>query len=276
MGFINELKKAFFGAKSVAKSVGREIEEKAKDVKEDLEDWVNKDSEEVEADLQQEASKIVDDPKGGALDDDLFNLAEEKLKETSETVSGTFDQLTDKAQVLAENIGDKLQEAAEEVEERIMDTNREEDPEWLKSAKEKTEELGEKVMETGDKLWDKAKELGGDLKGKFDDLVEKANEEVAKEKLEDQIEKAEKTAEEIAEQVKKDTRGGGMLGGHESFFDKAARFAEGDYRNEGDMRIEKSDAPEEPPVEDDRKVKGFEDLDGDGDEIIDDAILDKD
>jgi len=277
MGFINELKKAFFGAKSVAKSMGKEVEDKAEAWKKEAEDWTKAQEPETEEEISPSPAEEPSTTAGDApLEDDLFKAAEEELKKTPKVETGFASKTAEKMKDLADNVGEKLEATASELEERILDRNREEDPEWLKSAKEKTEGLGEKVMETGDKVWDKAKDLGKDMKGRFDDLVEKADQELDKEKLEEEIRKAEKTAEDVAEQTKKDTRSGGLLRKHESFFDKAARYAEGDYRSEGDFRIEKSDTPKEEKEKDDRKVKGFDDLDGDGDEIIDDAILDKD
>ncbi len=277
MGFINELKKAFFGAKSVAKSMGKEVEDKAEELKKEARDWMEEPETEVEPEPDQNpAEESGTNPESGLLEDDLFKTAEEELKKAPKVDTSFADKTAEKMKDLADDVGEKLGATASELEERILDRNREEDPEWLKSAKEKTEGLGEKVMETGDKVWGRAKDLGKDLKGRFDELAEKAKEELEKEKLEEEIQKAEKTAEEVAEQTKKDTRDGGLLKKHESFFDKAARFAEGDYRSEGDFRIEKSDAPKEEKEKDERKVKGFDDLDGDGDEIIDDAILDKD
>ncbi len=281
MGFINDLKKAFFGAKSVAQSAGREAVEKGKELKKETEEWLDdlKKEEPVPAEEPLSSTEPLDEPvsfePSKDVEADLFKTAEEELEKTPPIQPGAFDQAAEKIREFAEDAGKKLQDTADEISERLLDENREEDPEWLKKAKENTESVGEKVMETGEKAWDKAKELGKDLKGKFDDLVDKANLEVEKEKLEEELKKVEKTAEEVAEQVKKDTKDGGLLKKHESFFDKAARFAEGDYRAEGEMRIEKSDAPEEEKKADNRTVKGFEDLDGDGDEIIDDAILDK-
>jgi hypothetical protein len=68
-----------------------------------------------------------------------------------------------------------------------------------------------------------------------------------------------------------------LLEGKDDFFEKAKRFAEGDYRNEGkktgDMKMEKN--PDYKPKKDGGKATGFDDLDGDGDEIIDDAIIEE-
>ncbi|MCB0644697.1 MAG: hypothetical protein KDC44_23795, partial [Phaeodactylibacter sp.] len=66
------------------------------------------------------------------------------------------------------------------------------------------------------------------------------------------------------------------LDGTDDFFAKAARFADGDYHNsgkpkpEGEITLSESDAPEEPLAIDNRKAAGFEDADGDGNEIVDD------
>ena len=62
------------------------------------------------------------------------------------------------------------------------------------------------------------------------------------------------------------------LKGMDSFFDKASRFADGDYRNEGDVRITRKDQPGQLKG---GKTHGFEDTDGDGDDVIDDAIIDE-
>ena len=66
------------------------------------------------------------------------------------------------------------------------------------------------------------------------------------------------------------------LGGFDSFFDKAQRYADGDYHDEGGKEMQIKKDPDYKPREKEGKVRGFEDLDGDGDEIIDDAIIDED
>ena len=103
----------------------------------------------------------------------------------------------------------------------------------------------------------------------MDEVIKKAQE--ANANLEDKVKKEEAT---FAERMSKEEG----LGKHESFFDKAARFADGDYNKEekgkeGDMEIKQN--PDYKPEEKKKgNVPGFEDLDGDGNEIIDDAILD--
>jgi hypothetical protein len=105
----------------------------------------------------------------------------------------------------------------------------------------------------------------------------------AKEKLDsflDEVEKKSVELDEIEKQEKEkytgpmDYRGKSLLDDKDDFFEKAKAFADGRPFPPKGMSIEKSAA--NPPNKDDkRKVYGFEDLDGDGDEIIDDAIIDE-
>jgi len=71
--------------------------------------------------------------------------------------------------------------------------------------------------------------------------------------------------------------GNSELNKHESFWDKAKLFAEGDHHMKGkqpkpgEMTIGENPDYKAPGK---GKVKGFDDGDGDGDELIDDAIID--
>ena len=65
------------------------------------------------------------------------------------------------------------------------------------------------------------------------------------------------------------------LDGFDDFFSKAARFADGDYHNKGEEKpevsIDKSKKQDRPKHT--GKLTNFSDNDGDGDELIDDAII---
>ena len=67
---------------------------------------------------------------------------------------------------------------------------------------------------------------------------------------------------------------GSLLEGTDDFFTKADRFASGDYEafSEGKITI-KEPSEEINKTRDNIPATGFEDLDGDGNEIIDDAII---
>ena len=94
----------------------------------------------------------------------------------------------------------------------------------------------------------------------------------------DTVEEAEELARKAQERADKalENTKGGLLDDKDDFFSKADRFARGDYHNKGgkDMQIEQD--PDYQRKKNEGKAAGFEDHDGDGDEIIDDAVLDDD
>jgi len=245
MGFLSEIKKLLFASKSVAKHQGEkgieygmekgaEIASKGKDVISDLgENVIGKTSGLRDAVL---------DSSGDAFNN-LKDTAGDALGSIKDTASGAYDTLADN--------------------------------ELVNKAGDFAEGVGAKVIDTGGDLLDKA----GDLK---DDMVEKASElkDIASEKLDETYEKAKafeaeealKPKGEFAEETL--TAGGSLLDGTDDFFSKADKFAEGDYGafSEGKTTISKPDnleLPQRPAV----KAAGFEDLDGDGDELIDDAQI---
>lgn len=313
MGFLNDLKKVLFGAKSTARSAGRKAREEgeeffdkaregAKDAAQQAEDWMNTSGKEaVEGasewleqtgrEIGQKGEELVDDardwarrqrggPKDKPVEDELFDRAEqmreEKTPDERPQAPDTGQPEEERDPNILERSGKKVMDTAEDVGERILGTSKKEDPEWVKKAKDTSEKVGERVLEEGGKVWDKVEEAGKGMRERFDQLVEKATEEAEKEKLEEELRKAKAMEEELARKAKsrESAKDDSLLDTHDSFFDKARRFAEGDYRGEGDdMRIEKDD--EYTSKKKEGTVKGFEDRDGDGDEIVDDAVLDE-
>lgn len=177
---------------------------------------------------------------------------------------------------------EKTGEFAGKVGEKVMKTG----DELLEKFGEKADEIGEQVIEKGGEAFEKAKEIAGDLGARLlkakEELLKKAEEEAAKsgETPKDLAEKLAEINQRIEDAISGNNKkfadkpldlGGSELEKHESFFDKAKRFAEGDYQSKK-PKVSK-DQPE--PKTQSGKVKGFEDLDGDGDEIIDDAIIDE-
>ena len=66
------------------------------------------------------------------------------------------------------------------------------------------------------------------------------------------------------------------LEGKDDFFAKADRYARGDFQKEGAINIvdaEKTEPVEKEPFKGD--IHGFDDADGDGDPLIDDAIIEE-
>lgn len=328
---LNDLKKLFFGAKSVAKSTGKKAVDAGKEASEELteksKEYFDKARDKAES-LREEY-----EPKVREKINEARNFAEEMVEEAWKKGDELKDQAkeraeayfsTDKEEYTSEqsDIYASSSLSEDDISAEFEDNSTKEDPptptekskvETLgedigkaagaagKKAQDFTEEVGKKVMEEGGKAWDKfqvlsekvgkrlmdtSEEVGGKLKSRFDDLVERANQEAEKENIEDLTEEAQKIAEELEERIKErgsksnfqnlqeDKAKGGTLGGFDSFFDKAARYADGDYHNEGEGHIKIDKDPDYKPEETAGMVKGFEDMDGDGNEIIDDAIID--
>ncbi|MDX1407156.1 MAG: hypothetical protein R3330_03455, partial [Saprospiraceae bacterium] len=159
--------------------------------------------------------------------------------------------------------------------------------------KEKGSEFVEKAVEVSDKVWEQAEDVGEKVIDKGGDLVEKAKDMAGKvgdkisEKMDEMLEKADeldKTIEKEKDAIDANRDGWAdkthneklretstMPDDKDDFWSRAEKYAEGDY-SMGKPRIIK----EETSMQDtgtSEPLKGFEDMDGDGDEIIDDAIL---
>lgn len=256
MGFLSEIKKLLFASKSVAKHQGEkgieygmekgaEIASKGKDVLEDV---------------------------GGNILDKTTGLRDAVLEKSGDTLGSLKDTAGDTLGSLKDTAGDALGSLKDTASKTYDDLA---DNELVNKAGDFAENVGSKVIETGGDLLDKA----GDVK---DDLVEKAKVVTDKmsDKLDETYEKAKAFEAEEALKPKgefaEDTidAGGSLLEGTDDFFSKADKYADGDYGafSEGKTTISKPDnleLPEKPAV----VAAGFEDLDGDGDEIIDDAVV---
>ncbi|HKK87471.1 MAG TPA: hypothetical protein VJ917_01395 [Saprospiraceae bacterium] len=171
-----------------------------------------------------------------------------------------------------EDIPEEVKNISEE--EQVKETARD-------KARDFTEKVGEDVIDKADELYDQGKE-------KFSELADKAkkNAERLKEKAQDTYddlyEKAKEQKEidentpEYGEESHADKlRKTDLMEGTDDFFSKAEKFAEGDYKaaREGKVDVRENESKQNSPKKDDRKVAGFEDRDGDGDELIDDAEI---
>ncbi len=261
MGAFGWLKRALFGAESLAKSgveKGKEASEKAFDV-----------SREKLADIKEELSESVDAAKDKF--DDLFDKVGDKASEGLSTVK-------EKASDTSESLG----------LDRMKDTGRkilEDGSEFAANAGEKIEEATDKIVDASDKAWEKIAETSSNLYDKAKEKAEIIGDKIG-DKMDDMLEKAEKLKQEEAIEDAKHPTGiyegpshnekleGSLLDGTDDFFSKAEAFADGNYEkaSEGKMTIERVELPPDEK-DDDAPVAGFIDRDGDGDEITDDAIV---
>ena len=213
---------------------------------------------------------------------------------TAENVGGAIldkgSDLINKGAELSEDVGGKL-----------MDTGNE----LLGKGAELSENVGGKIMDAADSAMDRAKEIGGDLMEKGNELSEKADAEAAKYNLDHNIDEASSLSDRLEAHVKGDdvmnqkdpkigydNLEGSMLDGKDDFFSKAEKYAEGNYSgketppettsndandifaNTAEHQKQLEESAEKEPFKGD--IKGFTDSDGDGDPVIDDAILDED
>ncbi len=260
MGILNDLKSIFFGASSVAKSAGEktgeylsenadDLLEKGKDIAENL------------------GSKVLD--KASDLKDVAFEKSAEFMDKGSDIASGakesilgndTMDNLTDKAQ----DLGNMASEKGAELVDKFGDLSTSVGGKILDAKDGLVDKYGDRVAEAKDSLIEKAGEVKESMKQKLDQTVKDAEkwEAEQKDKYQAGFPKEDFNAE------------GSFLEGKDDFFSKAEKFADGDYSAAAEGRIDIDTNPDfEKPKDSLAKAAGFDDLDNDGDEIIDDAII---
>lgn len=254
MGLFSSLKKLLFATESVAKSTAGKAGDMIKETGSELANKTSETFSELSDTVGEKTSGLRDAILDGS--EEVWDKTKEGLKNPLEKVGDKFTEIKDdisdnelvkKAADFTENIGEKVISKGGELGDRLKDT---------------AEQVGHKAMDLGEDLVEKAKEVKEDLGQKMNEIVDK--------------EKA-LEAEELSKQeggFMKETldTGDSLLKGKDDFFSKASEYADGDYGafSEGKIAIEESDITIEKP-----KViaAGFEDLDGDGDEIVDDAIV---
>ena len=290
MPLLNDLKKIFFGAKSVAKHQAGKVEEelatqgdellemgkraaavvadrapdyikKGKDALEELGDAVFKEPEPTSDPSTQQAKKIIDD------EFNFGNLDLTAEKDAPKSGSVDFEDELDEAEPITPNEPSAFRQVADSGLDAAARTGL--------AAKQQAGKLGDEIL-------DRAAQAGASLKGKTDAFVEHANREAEKMKLEDSIRQAKAAAEQAEARARAfDGKEGqrdaseSTLSGTDSFFDRADRFARGDYQNEGGKDLRVQDDPDYQPKKKGDLIAGFLDSDGDGDSLIDDAIIEE-
>lgn len=260
MGIIRDLKNIFFGASAVTKSATEKVGEV---IKEEGGELLSKSK-----DL---ASNSVE-----SLNEKTAGLKDSILEETGDLMAKTKEKLIDIGDEFSENPitdkiktkGEDLMSKAGEVSTAVGGVVLEKGGDLLEKTKDLSEDVGEKVLKVTDNLAERASEVKDQLSEKLDQTMDKADAWAAEQKANPKPEFAEDTLD----------ASGSLLEGKDDFFAKADKYASGDYGafSEGKVTLDDSITPIEktefdklPPA------TGFEDLDGDGNEIIDDAIIDE-
>lgn len=304
MSVLGDIRKLLFGAKAVASSAANRAVETGKEVGENL---VEKSNEFIEK-AADSAGELYDKASDKATE--LYHAAKDKVDDITESIWETAGKQTkaeapiqtppppkDADEFVASTVlenqpsettgttevpiepaaekdfftmaSEQLKETADEVSTKFQEKS----AEFQEKLKDVAQDVGAKLAEKGSEALDKAKEVGGQLKEKFNNLVDKATQEAEKDRLEQEAIKA-AAAQQEAEWQKRaaDKNAESTLGGMDSFFEKASRFADGDYHNTGSKK----------PMEDDPNVlelkpdPNFKKEKKAEDDQIDDAIIDKD
>ena len=248
MGLMKDLKNIFFGASSVTKHVA----EKAGDFMKD-----------EGAEMLEKTKNIVTDA-GETLMDKTSGLKDSVLEKGTGWVENSKTSLDDIGDKLNSSpMVNKMKDITEDVGEKVMTKG----DELLDKGMTVSEQVGEKVLDAKDKFMDKAMDVKDKLGDKLDETMDKADKWAEEEKLNPKKDFADDTLD----------ASGSLLEGTDDFFSKADKFADGEYDtfSEGKISIQEG-VVEKPSFEDGKPALGFEDLDGDGNELIDDAIIDPD
>lgn len=231
----------------------------------------------------------------------------DKVQEKAEQ-AGQFAEKVGKDVIdTAKPVLDKLQQNTEQVGKVVLENSKE----WTGKAADFTEDVGKKVMDTTETLWNTMKENAEDLGRKilnkeedpieetpdvfnaqksstsrydnlFDDSTGSKTEEPKKESpareekpfvpKEDPFKKYDNSHEKSSHLDELKSKG--TVGG--SFFDRAEAFADGRYDDVKGTNIQEDETVTGKKDKFEGEIYGFEDQDGDGDPLIDDAIIDHD
>jgi polyhydroxyalkanoate synthesis regulator phasin len=264
MGFRNELRKLFFAGKSVGKSGAKKaedfIEEKAEKLGDAAADTRER-TEELFEQLEEKAADVWASLDRKSTENEAGSQPPPDAEDAPEEDSG-HSRVRDAMSEAAGEAWEATQELSEKVGKEVLEKGSEL---WEKT-KEVSEELGEKLLDKGEEVYERGRAY-------LDKMSEKAEAAAREEEAMRQDPYGYKQQAQESEQRAESAGSESLLDGMDDFFDKASRFADGDYHNTGKARPMGNEEPEEGK-ENKGRVKGFEDLDGDGDELIDDAILD--
>lgn len=271
MGIIDDFKRLFWVKRAVAESAAEKAAEKGREFGEDIADKASQTWQKGKAAAEEIGEKIVSKTKEG-------------YEEVKEKAGGLWDKKDDWVPTSREETkkedpssaytaGEKTRETLDKVGDKAEKT-------WEK-AKEEGKELLDKAVKTSDKVWEKAEEVSEDLWDKAKQAANKAGEKW-NEGVDSMLEKAKALDKKIEEEKDKvdrnrdgwaDTSVQDKLREHEStlkgkddFFEKADRYAQGDYSMGKPVVIKKGDdavdegMTELPPLPED--------------DIAEDAILD--
>lgn len=279
MSFLQDLRRLFFGAKAVTKhsaaKAGETIRETARDTRDDLDAWM--DRMRKEAGVEPPEPSQVTPPAPEPERPDLLQRTGGQVMETGGEILHKAGEVAEKTGKVILEQGKKVEEAIEGLGEQVISAGEK----LAEKAGAVAEKVGGEVLEKGGDILDRAKEFlretghkAGEEFGKFYDKAQEAAAREEAEKAARQAEQEAYTAKYRGESPQgkdhKEALDPSLLAGKDSFFEKADQFAKGNHHH-GELHIEPGEKTERPRS--DAPTAGFEDRDGDGDDIIDDAEI---
>lgn len=281
------------GLRDAVMSKAENLMEKGKDFAEDVIEK-GKDFAEDASDIAESALEKGKDFAGDISDKISDSEVVKKAANVSETVGDKVltagESVVESAKSVSESVGNKVLDAGESVMEKAASISEDvgsvvldKGADVMDRAKDLSQEVGHNVMDVADDVVARAKDFAGDMSEKLDATIEKAQRMEAEEAL--------KPKKDFADDTLDADRS--LLEDSDDFFSKADKFASGDYgafsegkitiKDNDGLELKASDKPSKPTLDYDaatdaaidsgKKAAGFEDLDGDGNELIDDAIV---
>jgi polyhydroxyalkanoate synthesis regulator phasin len=227
MGMFDEIKRLLWVKKAVAESAADKAGEKAKEMGEDLSVKASETWEKTKDIAEDIGEKIV--VKAKEAKEAVSDLWDKKDDWTQKTPPA--DKLTEKPaeETEAFKTGEKLGENAAKTWDKV----KEEGKEILDKAVEKSDKVWEKTEQVSEDLWNKAKDAAEKVGKKFDEgvdsMLEKAK--ALDKKIEEEKDKVDANRDGWADTTVKDKlkEHESTLKGKDDFFERAGRYADGDY-----------------------------------------------
>lgn len=271
MSIIKDLKNLFFGASSVGKSAAGKAGEFIKEEGDFLLDKTKDFASNAGETLLEKTSDLRETLSSGT--EGLVDKTKDAISDWTQEVTGS--DMAEKLSTGTEDIGEKVMGAgavlmgkAEELSQSVGEVVKDKGSVLLDKSMDVSEEVGAKVLDVKDIVMEKAGEVKEQMGEKLEETMKKADDWAAEQKANPKPEFAEDTID----------ASGSLLEGTDDFFSKADKFADGQYGafSEGKTTLE-TNVKELPPksFESLPPATGFDDLDGDGNEIIDDAIIEE-
>jgi ElaB/YqjD/DUF883 family membrane-anchored ribosome-binding protein len=278
MGFINDMKKLLWAKKAVAKSAVKKGAKEFKDITSEGYERVKEFTDDV-ADKAEDAFDQAKDYVSSKSESSSWDKPEDDFVPSGDTGSETVSPISETMKKAAKEGSKKFEQAKKAGSEAF------------EQAKKTGGEVLDRAVDMSDSVWEKAEDLGekvadANIPEKAKDLVEKVSEKINT-TMDEMLKKAEeldKTIEDERRAMDSDDDGyadipthqklrdqGSLLDDKDDFWSKADSYAEGDY-SMGKARVVGTDDSAGKDT-DDGSLKGFEDRDGDGDPLMDDAII---